>query len=453
MKRHLLAMNKRTFLKLCSSILGSSLLPARFGWGAEERLKNWAGNYQYGTDQVHRPQSVEQVQDLVRRHPKIKALGTRHCFNGIADSKHHLLSLGHMNRVVALDPKALTVTVEAGISYGQLGPYLHEKGFALHNLASLPHVCIAGACATATHGSGVKNGNLATAVSALELVTATGNVLHLTRARDKNFAGAVVNLGALGVVTKLTLDLQPTYRMRQNVYQDLPMSQIKDHLEEIFSSGYSVSLFTDWQKERVKAVWIKQRIEKDDQGKTPGEFFGAKAARENLHPSVELSAENCTPQMGVPGPWHERLTHFRMGIEPGAAKGLQTEYFIPFKHAVEAMLAMERLRDQLRPLLRNSELRAVAGDSLWMSTCYQQPSLAIHFTWKQDWEAVQKFVPVIERELAPFQPRPHWGKLFTLTPAQVQACYEKLADFKQLMLALDPGGKFRNDYVSTYLFS
>ena len=213
-------------------------------------LTNWAGNYRYSTDNLHPLTSIEQVRKFVKEHDSLKVLGTRHCFNGIADSTHALISLKPMDRVVALDPKARTVTVEAGMSYGQLCPYLHEKGFALHNLASLPHISVAGACATATHGSGVKNGNLATAVSALELVTADGDVLTLSREKDGDtFLGAVVNLGALGVVTRVTLDVQPTFLMRQDVYENLPMAQLTDHFESIMSSGYSVSLFTDWQKQ------------------------------------------------------------------------------------------------------------------------------------------------------------------------------------------------------------
>jgi xylitol oxidase len=341
-----------------------------------------------------------------------------------------------MDQVVVLDPKARTVTVEAGVTYGQLGPYLHERGFALHNLASLPHISIAGACATATHGSGVKNGNLATAVSALELVTAGGDVRTLVRDRDgPTFAGAVVHLGALGVVTRIALDIQPTFLMRQVVYENLPMAALRDHFDAIVSSGYSVSLFTDWQGGRINEFWIKRRIPEGAGAARAAEpeFFGATLATRDLHPIAELSAENCTEQRGVPGPWHERLPHFRMGFTPSSGKELQAEYFVPLRNAVEAIFAVERLRDQVSPHLQISELRTTAGDELWMSPCCRQPSLAIHFTWKPDWDAVRKLLPVIERELAPFRPRPHWGKILTLAPAQLQARYEELPEFKELV--------------------
>jgi alditol oxidase len=447
-------MDKRTFLKLSTAMLATPLETYAAGENSDAKPTNWAGNYQYSTDKLESARSVEEVQGLVKKLAKVRVLGTRHCFNGIADSKANLISVEPMDRVIGLDAKARTVTVEAGVRYGQLCPYLHEKGFALHNLASLPHISIAGACATATHGSGVKNGNLATAVSGLELVTANGDVLDLSRDKDsKVFPGAIVNLGALGVVTRITLDLQPTFEMRQDVYENLPLAQLQDHFDDIMSAGYSVSLFTDWRQKRVNEVWLKRRIEKGVTLDAKKEFYGAKLAAKNLHPIAELSAENCTEQMGVPGSWYERLTHFRMGFTPSSGKELQSEYFVPLKNAVEAILAIERLQDKVSPHLMISELRTISADENWMSTCYKQASLAIHFTWKPDWDSVRKVLPLIEKELAPFKARPHWGKLFTLAPRVLQERYEKLADFKRLLKEHDPEGKFRNDFLDTNLFA
>jgi alditol oxidase len=452
-------MNKRVFLKLAAAFLSGSTGARLFGRATNERtsvgrLTNWAGNFQYSTDEYHRLASIERVRRFVKEHDSLKVLGTRHCFNRIADSKHALISIRQMDRVISLDPKSRTVKVEAGMSYGQLCPYLHDQGFALHNLASLPHISIAGACATATHGSGIKNRNLATAVAALELVTANGDVLTLARENDRDaFLGSVVNLGALGIVTRVTLDVQPTFMVRQNVYLDLPLVQLRDHFESIMSSGYSVSLFTDWQNKRINQVWVKQRVEKGDVPDARLEFHGAKLATRNLHPIAELSAENCTEQMGVAGPWYERLPHFRMGFTPSSGKELQSEYFVPRRNAVEAILAIERLRDRMGPHLMISELRTVEADNLWMSPCYKRPSLAIHFTWKPDWDPVGKLLPVIERELAPYSVRPHWGKLFTIEPAQLQSRYEKLADFKALLNKHDPRGKFLNEFLTRNLYT
>jgi xylitol oxidase len=423
-------------------------------WAEQEKLKNWAGNIEYSTDRLQVSNSLEQVQDYVKTRSKLKVLGTRHCFNDIADSKAGFLSLKPMDKVISVDPAKRTVTVDAGITYGQLCPYLDSQGFALHNLASLPHISVAGACSTATHGSGQKNGNLATAVSGLEIVTAEGKIVNLSRERDaETFNGAVVGLGALGVITKITLDVQPSFMMRQYVYENLPLSELKNHFGAIEASGYSVSLFTDWQNQRINEIWIKSRIEKGRAFQATPEFFGAKLATRNMHPIAALSAENCTEQMGVPGPWYERLPHFRMGFTPSAGKELQSEYFVPRDRAVEAILAVERLRDQVSPALLITEIRTIAADKLWMSPCYEQDCFTIHFTWKPDWPTVSKLLPVIERELAPFNPRPHWAKLFTISPADLRRSYRKMSDFVELSNRYDPQGKFRNDYLNRNIFS
>ena len=448
-------MNKRTFLKLSSTALVTPMLSPSLDWLAPGPMTNWAGNYEYGTDRLEQAKSVQQVQELIRKHPNIKVLGTRHCFNGIADSTQQFINLGDMNQVVSLDANAQIVTVDATMKYGDLAIYLDQKGFALHNLASLPHISVAGACATATHGSGVNNGNLATAVVGMDFVTAAGEKRTLTEAADgEAFRAAVVHLGGLGVVTHVTLRIQPTFQVRQHVYENLPMSQIKAHFDAIMSAGYSVSLFTDWQKGLVSEVWVKSRVEPSGtQSAASPDFYGAKPATRNLHPIAALDAVNCTAQMGVPGPWYERLPHFRMGFTPSSGKELQSEYFVPASSAVEALLAVERLRDQVTPHLMISEIRTIAADNLWMSPAYKRPSVAIHFTWKPDWVSVKKVLPVIEKELAAFGARPHWGKLFTIPPAQLQARYERHAEFKQMLAQNDPKGKFRNAFLNTNIFS
>jgi xylitol oxidase len=442
--------NKRTFLKLSSMLMATPVASPLLAW-AGDKLKNWAGNLEYSTERLYSAESVEQIRDFVIKQPRLKVLGTRHCFNKIADSTDYFLSAKAMDKVVALDSDARTVTIEAGMTYGQLCPYLDSKGFALHNLASLPHISVAGACSTATHGSGDNNGNLSTAVCSLEFVTASGETVTLSRRQDGDeFYGAVVGLGALGVITRLTLDVQPRFMMRQYVYENLPFRELKEHFDAIMSSAYSVSLFTDWQKQRFNEVWLKYRM---PAGKPPQEFFGAKAATKNLHPIAALSAENCTAQMGVPGPWYERLPHFRMGFTPSAGNELQAEYFVPRRHAIEAILAVERLRDLVAPHLMISEIRSIAADKLWMSPCYKEPRVTIHFTWKPDWPAVSQLLPVIEKELASYGVRPHWGKLFTIGSAELHCAYEKVSDFIELCRRYDPKGKFRNDFLNTNLFA
>jgi alditol oxidase len=447
-------MNKRSFLKSSGALLAGSLISDA---GQAQRKKevrtNWAGNYTYSTDHLEKPRTVEELQRVVRDCDKLRALGARHSFNTIADSKSAQVSLENLESM-SIDKKAGTVTVGAGVRYGKLAPYLQSNGLAIHNLASLPHVTVVGACATATHGSGSKNGNLSTAVSGLEIVNAKGELVSLSRQHDgDHFQGAVVGLGALGVVSKITLDVVPTFDVSQVVYENLPFAPLEAHLNEIFASGYSVSLFTDWQGHRATQVWIKRKIQN---GKTPEskpDFFGAKLATRKLHPLAGHSAENCTEQMGIPGPWYERLPHFRMNFTPSSGNELQSEYFVPREKAYQAILAVEQLRDKITPHLFVTEFRTIDADDLWMSTAYRRPSFAIHFTWKPEWQAVRAILPQIEEKLKPFDARPHWAKLFTMEPSRLQSLYAKLAGFKDLLKTQDPSGKFRNGFIDTNLYS
>ncbi len=419
------------------------------------RLSNWAGNYTYTAPRLHYPETLEQLQELVSRSGKLKVLGSRHSFNDIADTPGDLISLDRLDAsdpLLALDRERHTATISAAARYGQINRQLHREGYALHNLASLPHISVAGACATATHGSGDCNGNLATAVSAMEIVTADGSVMTLSRSQGDEFAGALVGLGAVGVIIKLTLDVVPAFDMRQDAYEYLPMSQLVDHFEEIVSAADSVSLFTRWQDGLVDQLWLKRRVTDEDAFVPAPELFGATLARTHLHPIRSLSAESCTEQMGIRGPWFERLPHFRMDFTPSVGEELQSEYLIPRHHAVEAIYVINSLSDRIAPLLQISEVRTVAADDLWMSPCYRQACVGIHFTWKKDWEAVRQLLPVIEEQLAPLEARPHWGKLFTMPPQRVRALYPKLPDFQRLLRTYDPQGKFRNAFLDRYIF-
>jgi xylitol oxidase len=450
-------MKKRTFLKLAGAVGTESILSPLARLGAKskvpEKLRNWAGNVEYGTENLHSAKSVADVKEYVKGTRKLKVLGTRHCFNTIADSKDAFLSLTEMHDEPVLNTAARTVTVDANMTYGKLAPWLQGKGYALHNLASLPHISVAGAVSTGTHGSGEKNGNLSTAVSGLEIVTANGNVVRLSRQSDgETFRGAVVSLGALGAITKVTLEIQPTFQARQWVYENMPMEAISPHFDEIEASGYSVSLFTDWRNRNVNEVWIKERIGAGAEFEAKPEWFGAKLAKKNLHPIAELGAENCTEQMGVPGPWYERLPHFKMGFTPSAGKELQSEFFVPRSHAAEAISAVEKLHEKISPHLLITEIRTIASDELWLSPCYRQDSVAIHFTWQQDWPAVKAISPEIEKALAPFGVRPHWGKLFTIDPKELRGRYEKMPEFVELRKKFDPQGKFRNDFLDRNIF-
>ena len=446
-------MDKREFLKTAGALVaGSMLQQVALGEQTDAPRTNWAGNLTFHTNNLQAPETVDAVRAAVKSASKLRALGSRHSFNAIADSTHEQISLKRLTGMT-LDEKGRTVTVGGGVTYSQLAPWLDAKGYALHNLASLPGITVAGACATATHGSGLRNGNLATVVAAVELVTADGQLVELRRDRDgERFLGAVVGLGSIGVVTRTTLDVQPTYKVAQSVYQGLSFDELERHFEEIFASGYSVSVFTDWQNHRAEQVWVKRRLKAGDTNRWEPELFGAKLAKVKLHQLPGHSPESCTEQEGIPGPWYERLPHFRIGQTPSAGHELQTEYHVPWENGWAAVHAVEKLHDQIGPHLFITELRTVAADRLWMSMEYERPSLAIHFTWKPEWPAVRQVLPLIEAQLKPFAPRPHWGKLFTMPPEQVEAHYARLPQFRELAAHYDPKGKFRNHFVRVNLY-
>lgn len=413
--------------------------------------QNWAGNYTYQASKLYIPDTLEQIQETVASSPRIKVLGTRHSFNGIADSPGTHISLEKLDRVIELDRENRTVTVEGGIRYGDLCRYLDQQGYAIHNLVSLPHITVAGACASATHGSGVNNANLAAAVHSMEIVVADGSIMRFNRETEGSMNGAAVGLGALGIVTKITLDMIPAFEMSQTVYEDLPLAHVKDNFDDIASAAYSVSLFTDWKASTFNQVWLKHRLSDRTADGLGNEFYGSVRAASKVHPVPGYSADNCSEQMDIPGPWFERLPHFRMEFTPSAGEELQSEYFVPRHHAYEALSAIDQLRDHISPLLYISEVRTIAKDELWMSPCYRQDSVAIHFTWKPDWMAVQKVLPMIEECLTPFEARPHWAKLFTMPPSRVRSLYERLPDFRELVRRCDPEGKFSNDFLNKFV--
>lgn len=445
-------MKRKEFIKTSSTAVAVTFLSPILSCTSKEETaevvrKNWAGNYQYKAKNLYEPSTVKEVQNFILKKEKHKALGSCHCFNNIADSPENQISTKKLNKFLELDEENMTVTVEAGVRYGDFAEELHQKGFAIHNLASLPHISVAGAIATATHGSGVGNGNLATSVKAIEIVNAAGQVLNFDRDKDGDkFNGMVVNLGALGIVTKVTLDVVPTFLVRQDIFQNLPVSALKDNFDEIMSSGYSVSLFTDWMDDNVSQIWIKRIVEPNTED-MPVEYFGATAATKNLHPITELSAENCTDQMGEAGPWYERLPHFKMGFTPSSGEELQSEFFVPRENAVEAYLAIEKMKNEIKPQLMISEIRTIKADDLWLSTAYKRESVAFHFTWKQKDKEVRALLPKIEAALAPFGVRCHWGKIFSINKEILHERYERMEDFLALVKEFDPNNKFENAYL------
>jgi alditol oxidase len=405
---------------------------------------NWAGNHTYRALTVHAPSTVEQVQEIVSARPRIRVLGSRHSFSDIADSDE-LLTLQDIPGHVVVDRDAMTVAFGGAVRYGDLALELAREGLALANLASLPHISVAGAVSTATHGSGDRVGNLATAVAGLELVTSDGDVVTAARG-DPDFDGLVVGLGAVGAVTRVTLDVEPAYEVSQRVFEGLAWDDLFDHFDAITSTGYSVSVFTRWG-EAIDQVWVKSRAGAESEA-TTDTLLSARAATQHRHPILGLDPVNCTPQLGMPGPWAERLPHFRMGFTPSAGDELQSEYLVPRRHGPAAVKALLGIAAAIRPVVQVSEIRTVAADRLWMSPQCGRDTVAIHFTWRPEIDAVARALAQIEDTLAPFEARPHWGKLFLAGASAIGPLYERLADFRALLDRLDRRGAFRNEWLA-----
>ncbi|MEO6993828.1 MAG: D-arabinono-1,4-lactone oxidase [Lacunisphaera sp.] len=407
---------------------------------------NWSGHLAYHATGFHQPTTIAEVQEIVRRAAQVRVIGSRHCFNDIADSSGDLLWLSHLNQPVVIDQARRTARVDAGITYEKLCPILTEAGFALPNLASLKHITVIGACTTATHGSGNALGNLATVVSAIEMITPDGALIELTREHDGDtFRGAVVALGALGVVTRLTLDLEPSFLVQQDNYEHLPLRDVYAHFDEITGAGDSVSMFLTWQNDWVETTWVKRRVPDLTPVEVPRNLFGATLA--SAQPSGVLPTDRTLTPFARPGLWHERLPHYALHDPVGLGNELQSEYFVPRRHAVAAIQAVAGLRERLAPILGLSEIRTIRADNLWLSSAYGEDSVGLHFNWLKKWDGVRPFLPLLEQALAPFEARPHLGKLFAMSAPQLESVYPRWQDFRALRQRFDPQGKFANRFV------
>jgi alditol oxidase len=410
-------------------------------------LKNWAGNLEYSSARVERPESVAELAQIVERAARVKALGSRHSFNRVGDTDGVHVLLDALPQHIVLDPERSTVRVSGGVSYGALCRALEQSGAAIHNLASLPHISVAGAVQTGTHGSGVNNPSLAGAVQSIDLVRPSGETVTLSRDDGDEFLASVVGLGALGIVTGLELAVQPSFEMRQRVLEDLPWERALASFPELMSSAYSVSLFTNYAGDTISQVWLKAL------GSEPPltELFGATAAGRPRHPLPDMSAENCTVQLDEPGQWLDRLPHFRHEFTPSKGEELQSEFILPLEHAPAALQAVRSLADKLAPLLFVSEVRTGAADEFWLSPFYRQQSVALHFTWKPLQAEVEALLPELEDLLRPFSARPHWGKLFSPGGHDWETLYPRVAGFRSLASSHDPEGKFRNGLLDSIL--
>jgi xylitol oxidase len=412
-------------------------------------LSNWAGNVAFRAARVHRPTSVEALQAVIAGADHVRALGTGHSFNRIADTAADLISVADLPPVLEVDAERRSLRVSAGLRFGEVVGPLHDAGFALHNLGSLPHISIGGAIATGTHGSGVTNGTLASAVSAVELVTADGSLRRLSRTDDPDrFDGCVVSLGALGVVHTVELDVRATYELRLHVYDGMPLERLHAELHEVLADGYSVSVFWDWRAGSDAQVWRRTLVADGD---LPQQWRGATLADGPRHPIPGLPGTMCTEQLGVVGPWHARLPHFRLEFTPSSGEELQSEWFVASHDAVAALRSLDDLQERIAAVVQITEIRAIAQDRLWLSPSAGRDTVALHFTWVADEAAVAPVVAAVEERLGAFGARPHWGKVFRTPPDVVRGLYERFDDFEGLVRDLDPTGTFRNELLDAYL--
>lgn len=409
-------------------------------------MRNWAGNIDFGTARVARPESVDELRRIVAGSERVRALGVCHSFSGVLAGTGDFVRLDGLPPAVDIDSVARTARVTAGMRYAEVAEALHRAGFALANLASLPDITVAGAIATGTHGSGDTVGSLATAVVGLELVGPEGDLTEWYRDADKDdFAGSVVALGALGIVTKVTLEIEPSFEVAQSVRVRVPLEEVRARFDDVSGAAYSVSVFTKWSDDAN--LWLKRRTDRPvvdlDLG-TPADG--------PLNPVPGADPAPCTAQLGVPGPWHERLPHIRFGTAPQPGDELQSEYFLPRSAAPAAIRALRGLHGILGPVLHVGEVRTVRGDDLWLSPAYEQDSVTFHFTWVRDIARVWPVMAAVEMMLAPLGARPHWAKLTAMTGDAILSGYRRAAGFQELWRKADSGGKFGNDFIDE-LFS
>jgi alditol oxidase len=411
-------------------------------------MKNWSGTYEYRAAELAEPTSIEELQEVVARSPRVRALGTRHSFNPIADTEGVLVTPVGIPADFVIDAAARTVTFGAGTRYGVVAAYLQRNGWALHNMGSLPHISVGGAISTGTHGSGDLNGNLSTAVRALQFVGADGSLRTVTHG-DPDFPGSVVALGALGVLVRITLAIEPTYLVRQDVYRGLDWEVFLGDVAAVTGAAYSVSVFSDWVQPAIEPIWVKRRVASPGEA-VPDELFGARRDPSGTQSIIEGVDDNTT-QHGVAGPWSDHLPHFRIDSTPSKGDEIQSEYFVDVADASDAIRAVRTLGERIKPLLIVTELRTMAADDLWLSQAGGRHSLAIHFTFRNRMADVLALLPDVEAALAPFSPRPHWGKVNTMAPEEVVAQYPRMADFRALMAKHDPEQKFTGPYLERLL--
>jgi len=407
-------------------------------------MKNWSESFQFSATEIATPESTEALQTVIAEAPTAKAIGTRHSFNAVADSPGGVLvDVSTLRDVhLAIDHEQMTASVPAGWTYSQAVRELEAAGVALGNLASLPHISVAGATATGTHGSGDRNPMMSAEIVGVEVVDGEGQ-LRVVGEGHPDLGALSLGLGAFGVFTRVVFAVRPTFQVQQDYYRSAPWENVLANLDDIFASAYSVNIHGDFSTDTVRGVWRKHVCDSGEIMVSPERLFGLTLERGQLPNAA-------TTRLHKPGPWSVRLAHFRPDAAPSTGGDeLQSEYFVSRAHAVDALDALRSIGDRIDPHLWGAEIRTVASDDLWISPATGRDTLSIGLTWRKHPEAVHDLLPVVESTLEPFDARPHWGKLFAMEAPRLHALYPRLAEFNALRATYDPAATFASPFLDS----
>jgi len=411
-------------------------------------MKNWAGNLTFSGKEYIEVDSISRLQSVVSKASGVKVLGTGHSFSDIADTTQTQISIKNLSNEIEIDSIKKVALVPAGMQYADVCRYLEKRGWALFNTASLGEITVAGAILTGTHGSGSYNPILSDCVEGIEMVLASGEIFNLLREDSKEFSGFVVSLGALGVFTKLKLKIVESFSIKQFIYENIGMQSIAENFEAIFDKAYSVSYFSNWEKNTTGQIWMKF-LDDNNLAELPSVWLGGNIANANQHPVKTNDPSPCTDQMGVSGKWLYRLPHFKLDCSPASGDEVQTEYLVNRTYVREYIAGLSNIGDEIAARVYATEIRTIKSDDLWLSGAHGRQTVGFHFTWKKS-DSLHKFLPKVEEILGEHDGRPHWGKLFSTPRENLMGRYPKYSHFEELLKKYDPDKKFRNSFINRY---
>jgi FAD/FMN-containing dehydrogenase len=420
---------------------------------------NWAGTARSQPQSWHHPHTVEEVQEVVCQARadggRVKVVGAGHSFSPIACGGDRMMTLRNLDRFISVDREALTVTVEGGVSLNTLSETLAHHGLALPILGSIDTQTVSGAIATGTHGSSLLHGNLGTGVVAAELVDGRGDRV-VVEAGDPRLAGVRVHLGALGIVTRVTLKVVPAFRLRETRVR-VPFDEVCDRLLDLAAAHTFVKL---WWLPHTDKVWVVSMEPTEASGERSRWAHRLDVFANNvLFPPV-LWAGARVPALV---PWTNRVVsavHLSEGEQVGRSDHLftlpmpprhqETELAMPLEHAVEALRWCRSWVERGARVGFITEVRFVKGDESWMSPAYGQDvcQLGVYTAWGADAPA---YMAAFRAQAPRWQARPHWGKELDVTPAQVDDWYPEAPAFRSLAVDFDPDGVFRNPLLDAVL--